>query len=670
MTAAEPIPSGLPRRLLIANRGEIALRIIRTCRRLGVETVAVFSEADQDALHVREADQAICIGPAPATESYLKIDALVQAALASGASALHPGYGFASEDPRLAEASEAAGLVFVGPSAAAMRQLGDKAQARRAAIACGIPVIAGFDGSASDDQLAAEAERIGFPIMVKAAAGGGGRGIRLVHSAEDLSEALASSRREAKSAFGDDRVILERALIGARHIEVQVVGDSHGKVIHLGERDCSLQRRHQKVVEEAPSPSLSPSLRGRICEAATKLAESAGYRNAGTVEFLVTPGGQFYFLEMNTRLQVEHGVTELVTGLDLVELQLIAAAGLPLPLNQEDVTTTGHAIECRIYAEDPARDFAPSSGEISLACFPSGTGIRVDSAVHAGAVVTTNYDSMIAKLMVHGADRPEAISRLSYALAATEITGFKTNLPLLDEIARMPEFVNGAANINSLGELISRETRVMPWQGLVAAAGVEVLGLQHAENELPRSSAWRGLGDRHWRFEHHGVVWPVDGARVIGTTATWEIRCGDQSLTVSYRASSHGDLVVTGPEDVQSVWSVQEQGRSTILRSPAHAIVVSRPRRSFEASLPADRGGRLGELRAYLPGVVTKVLVHANDRVTKGDPLIVMEAMKMEHFIAAPDDAEVLSVSCEVGDSVAEGASLIVLGPAGTSVED
>ena len=414
-------------KLLIANRGEIALRIIRTCQRLGIATVAVYSDADRSALHVRAADEAVRIGPAAPAQSYLSVPVLIQAARDSGAAAVHPGYGFLSEDPAFAAACAQAGLVFIGPSPAALRLVGDKTAARRLARDHDLPILPGLPAADDDATLLAGVSSLGFPVMIKAAAGGGGRGMRVVDHPGALPDALATARREAQTAFGDGALFLERAIVGGRHVEVQFIADAHGSALHLGERDCSIQRRHQKVIEESPAPGLSPELRSRMTAAALRLARAADYANAGTAEFLLDADGRFYFLEINARLQVEHGVTELVTGLDLVELQLRVAAGQPLGLVQDDIAFAGHAIECRLYAEDPARGYLPSPGYLSAFEPPVGDGIRNDVGFHAGSHVPAVYDPLLAKLLVHAPARDAALDRCRRALDAYIVEGVTTN---------------------------------------------------------------------------------------------------------------------------------------------------------------------------------------------------------------------------------------------------
>ncbi len=433
-------------KILIANRGEIAVRVIRACRELGIRTVAVYSEADQQALHVRLADEAIAIGPAPASESYLDSERILQAAHASRAQAIHPGYGFLSENARFAQVVQARGLVFIGPSPEAIQAMGDKAAARAVAERAGVPVVPGYQGQDSEAALVQAAHEIGLPVLVKAAAGGGGKGMRVVRQADELVEAIGAARREAQHAFGDQRLIVERYIQHAHHVEFQVLGDQHGTMLHLFERECSVQRRHQKIIEESPSPLLDPALREAMGAAAVAAARAAGYTNAGTVEFIVDPQTrQFYFLEMNTRLQVEHPITELVTGLDLVHWQIRIAAGEKLPFNQTDLRQRGHAIECRLYAEDPAQGFLPATGKLLRFVEPKGPGIRVDAGVTSGDEITIHYDPMIAKLVVSAEERPAAIARMQSALSETVLLGLTSNLRFLQDVLAEPDFQAGRA---------------------------------------------------------------------------------------------------------------------------------------------------------------------------------------------------------------------------------
>ena len=461
------------RRILIANRGEIAVRIIRTCRDLGIETVAVYSDADRRALHVLEADSAVYIGASPPGESYLRIDSIVQAAVESGTEALHPGYGLLSENPALAEACAEAGIIFIGPSPQAMRIMGDKSAARDFADSIGVPTIPGYHGEGQDIVLLqAEADKIGYPLMVKAAMGGGGRGMRLVESPKDLENAVEGGRREAERAFGDGRLLLERAVQDARHIEVQVLADNHGHVIFLGERDCSLQRRRQKIIEEAPSPALDDKLRRRIGTLAARGIQEAGYRNAGTVEFLLDKDRHFYFMEVNCRIQVEHGVTEMVTGLDLVKEQLRIACGEPLSVRQQDVHVSGHAVECRITSEDPARAFAPDSGVVSTFLPPGGPGVRVDTHCYTGYFTPPYYDSLLAKVITWGRDRHEALDRMERALRETRIEGVKTSIAYHLSLLADPYFRRGEVTIDFVANHLESWSAGQPSAADTSLAGV------------------------------------------------------------------------------------------------------------------------------------------------------------------------------------------------------
>jgi len=489
------------RRLLIANRGEIAVRIARTCRAMGVETVAVHSEADAGALHVRVCDLKQAIGPAEASRSYLNVEAIVDAARRSGADAVHPGYGFLSESASLAGAVRDAGLLFVGPPAAVHERMGDKKGARRLMAAAGVPVLPGYDGEdQSAGRLAAEAERVGFPVLLKPARGGGGKGMRVVRTAAELGPALEASRREARSSFGDDSMLLERFVERSRHVEVQVLADDHGHVLHLHERECSIQRRHQKVIEETPSPLLDAAAREALCAAGVAAARAADYRNAGTVEFLFDGPERFYFLEMNTRLQVEHPITEAVTGLDLVRHQLEVAEGRELPFGQADVTARGHALECRLYAEDPARGDLPSPGTLLQLVAPEGPGIRFDAGVESGSEVTVHYDPMLAKLVTLGRDRRESIQRMRAALASTVVLGVTTNRERLLEILARPEFERGELHTRFLEDHLGSlpEPGAPPPEAVAA-----LLAALHGSAPAGRASArvpdpWGELG--HWRL--------------------------------------------------------------------------------------------------------------------------------------------------------------------------
>ncbi|GBD12903.1 Acetyl-/propionyl-coenzyme A carboxylase alpha chain [bacterium HR24] len=655
------------KKVLIANRGEIAVRVARTCRALGIATVAVYSEADRRALHVLEADEAVPIGPAPVTESYLNIPAIVEAALRTGAEAVHPGYGLLSENAAFAEACREAGLVFVGPPPEAIRLMGDKSAARRLAASHGVPIVPGYDGDSQEPEaLLAQARRLGFPVMVKAAAGGGGRGMRLIDRDEDFLEAVESARREAQRAFGDGRLLLEKAVVGARHVEVQVLADTHGNYLHLGERDCSLQRRHQKVVEEAPSPAVDEALRQRLGEAALAVARAAGYVNAGTVEFLLDSEGSFYFLEMNTRLQVEHGVTELVTVLDLVALQLLVAGGEPLPLRQEDVRLRGHAFQCRIYAEDPFSGYLPSAGTVAVFQPPQGEGIRNDVGTYAGDEVTAYYDPLVAKLLTWGADRREALARMRRALDQYRIEGIRTNLPLLRAVMAHPVMEAGQVTTDFLETRFTPEALVAApvREALLSAFGAAVSGaLGHGDPWLALGP-WRPGGLVAFIVEHEGRPWTVSGRRQPGSTRRWQLTVEGQEVEAVFAPGPDGRVLVESggrswPARVQLLPDgllVEQAGRSFHLR-------WHRPEPTEARAVAGRAEGHV--LVAPLSGIVVKVAVEEGQRVRARQTLLVLEAMKMEHSVDAPADAVVQKLHCRPGDRVREGQVLVELEPEG-----
>ncbi len=649
------------KRVLIANRGEIAVRIARTCRSLGVETVAVYSDADRKALHVLEADQAVHIGASPPSSSYLKIKALIRAARDTGAEAIHPGYGLLAENPDFAQACADAGIVFIGPAPEAMRAMGDKAAARRLVASRGVPIVPGYDGFDGDlAVLETRAMEIGYPVMVKAAAGGGGRGMRLVESPDRLREALESARREADRAFGDGRLMLERAIVGARHIEVQVLADHYGNTVHLGERDCSVQRRHQKVVEESPSPAVSPDLRRRLGEAAVEAARAVGYTNAGTVEFLLDPDGNFYFMEMNTRLQVEHGVTELVTGLDLVALQLAIAAGERLPFGQDGVTCAGHALECRIYAEDPLKGYRPSPGRITRFEPPVGEGIRNDVGTYAGDEVSTYYDPMLAKVLTWGRNRREALERMEAALASYRIEGVRTNLALLRAVIGHPDFRTSGVTTDFLEARLSPEALVPTAsdESLLAAFGAIVLGVGAGPDPWHAAGPWRPGGLFSFALRHAGAAYHIEARRIPGAPNEWDVRLSGREVRVRLAAAADGRVLI------------ERDGRTTpaLVRRSARGLEVETGGRSFAFEWAVGEkhvaGGGVHHqqgLTAPMPGLVLKVLVRPGQRVRAHQTLVVIEAMKMEHAIEAPHDGIVRKVYCAEGGRVAEGAPLVEL---------
>jgi propionyl-CoA carboxylase alpha chain/3-methylcrotonyl-CoA carboxylase alpha subunit len=616
--------------LLIANRGEIARRIIRTARRLGVRTIAVYSEADAKAPNVREADAAVLIGPAPAAESYLRGEAIIAAAKAQGAEAIHPGYGFLSENAGFAEAVAEAGLVWVGPPPAAIRAMGLKDAAKRLMAEAGVPVTPGYLGEdQSEARLKAEADRIGYPVLIKAVAGGGGKGMRKVEAASDFGAALEGARREAKAAFGDDRVLLETYVSRPRHIEVQVFGDQHGHVVHLYERDCSLQRRHQKVIEEAPAPGMDAKTRAAVCGAAVKAAAAVGYVGAGTVEFIADASeglkpDRVWFMEMNTRLQVEHPVTEAVTGLDLVEWQLRVASGEPLPLGQDQIRLDGHAIEARLYAESPAAGFLPSTGPLLHFRLPTDA-VRVDGGVEEGGEISPFYDPMIAKLIAHAPERAAAAAALARAAATVEVWPVKTNAGFLARCLDHPDFVAGAVDtafIEARLDQLVPPAEATP-EALEAAAAAKV----HAAAD---DGPWAALTG----FRLNGplvrrVTLHVDGRAV-------PVELGDASAPSLSAAQIGSHLVVF------------EAGQAFAFGS------------ADEGAGDAGGGGD-GAVRSPMPGRIVAVQAKAGQAVDRGQPLVVLEAMKMEHVLTAPFDAVVADVAAEAGGQVSEGAILVRL---------
>ncbi len=658
-------------KVLIANRGEIAVRIARACHELGIRVVAVYSDADRLALHVRVADEAYRIGPPSARESYLNMDAILAAARDSGAEAIHPGYGFLSENAVFAERVAAAGLVFIGPPAGAIKKMGDKAAAKRLMIDASVPVVPGYQGTAQDDRtLEAEAARIGYPLLIKAAAGGGGRGMREVREQGQFSDRLEGARREALSAFGDDTVLLERLVEGARHVEIQVFGDSRGRVVYLGERDCSIQRRHQKVFEESPSPAVDADLRRRMGGAAVKAALSVAYTNAGTIEFLLAESGDFYFLEMNTRLQVEHPVTELTTGIDLVKLQLEVAAGSPLPFEQVDIVLSGHAIEARLYAEDPANNYLPSAGKLSEFKMPSGASVRVDAGFRAGDTVSSYYDAMLAKIIVYGATRPEAVANLVRALDETSVAGVTTNLPLLRAVAASTEFGAGIATIEFLdGRSAETLTESVPETFAIAAAGF--LLTEAAWPVTGTGDPWQTIGP--WRSGGAYCVMSllIDGllCNVLASggdhTGVWLLVIAGEEHVVGFDRVNASDLLVRRGAQIASF--VQETDESGVLlrrRDETHRVdLAPSPTPDLaSASVQIATGG--GRLIAPMPGTIAKLGVSVGDVVKQRQTLAILEAMKMEHAIQASIDGRVGAIHCHEGDRVTGGALLIELEPA------
>jgi len=658
------------KKILIANRGEIACRVIRTARSLGVATVAVYSEADANARHVRLADEAVLIGPAAARESYLVGRRILEVARQTGAEAIHPGYGFLSENEEFAEACEQAGIVFIGPPASAIRAMGSKSAAKALMEKAGVPLTPGYHGDNQDPAfLAGEAERIGYPVLIKASAGGGGKGMRRVDRAADFEGALVSCRREARNAFGDDHVLVEKYVLRPRHIEIQVFGDMHGRCVYLFERDCSVQRRHQKVLEEAPAPGMTPERRAAMGQAAVEAAKAVGYVGAGTVEFIANQDGSFYFMEMNTRLQVEHPVTEMITGLDLVEWQLRVASGEPLPLAQEQLSIDGHAMEARIYAEDPDKGFLPSTGRlVHLAPPPESDHVRVDTGVEQGDEITPHYDPMIAKLIVWGADRRQALARMRQALAQYRVVGVSNNVDFLARLVAVPSFANAELDTG----LIEREQALLfppaaavPADVWLLAALAELL----REKRLAQKQAAQAP-DPHspWRA--------LDGWRLNGRAVRrLALRLGDVVQEVAVEGVPGGHRLAVG---AQAVFARGTLGADSELhaqlgeRRLRAAVVATGERRQVFfggrswplALVDTLHVGGAGEeleggLRAPMPGKVIALSVQPGAAVDKGAPLLVLEAMKMEHTISAPCKGVVKAFRFAPGDPVSDGAELV-----------
>ncbi|OWR00461.1 acetyl/propionyl/methylcrotonyl-CoA carboxylase subunit alpha [Sphingopyxis witflariensis] len=637
-------------KILIANRGEIACRVIRSAKAKGYATVAVFSDADAGARHVLEADEAFRLGGGPLQESYLSAERVLAAARATGADALHPGYGFFSENADFAEQCAAAGITFIGPMPDSVRVMGDKARSKRRMIEAGVPCVPGYEGDDQDDALfVREADRIGYPVMVKASAGGGGRGMRLVHDRGDLAAALVSARSEAKNAFGDDRLLLERAVVDARHVEIQVFGDSFGSVVHLGERDCSVQRRHQKVIEEAPSPAVDEDLRRRMGDAAVRAAAAIDYVGAGTVEFLLGKDGEFYFLEMNTRLQVEHPVTECVTGIDLVDLQIDVAAGLPLPFAQDDISISGHAIEVRFYAEDPRQEFLPQTGVASIWQPATGDGVRIDHGLVTGQVISSFYDPMIAKIIATGANRDEALRRLVHAVRGTHLLGVATNREFLLDALSIDEFRRGDATTAFIGKHYADGFK--PGQGDPVA--ILIAAILAAETA---GQGWSSNGK-----QAHQVSLASDGSETIVRVARAGQRWSAQSdaHSASIAIVERGDTLVRFEVDGllrRAVYLCDNDEIAIDLDGRVYRFEDT----TYRAPSRASAGGD-GVLRAPMTGTITAVRVGQDQLVARGDVLAVLEAMKMEQQIIAPIAGKVTTVAVAANQQVAARDILFIV---------
>ncbi|WP_315774701.1 MULTISPECIES: acetyl/propionyl/methylcrotonyl-CoA carboxylase subunit alpha [unclassified Bradyrhizobium] len=656
------------RKLLIANRGEIAVRVIRTARAMGLKTVAVYSEADRNALHVALADEAVLLGPARARDSYLNIERLIEAARQTGAEAVHPGYGFLSESAEFAQACLDAGLVFVGPTAAMITAMGSKSGSKFLMEQAGVPLVPGYHGEAQDEAtLANEAARIGFPVLIKASAGGGGRGMRVVNAADDLADAVTSAKREAKAAFGDDRVLIEKFVQNPRHIEVQIIGDSHGNLVSLFERECTLQRRHQKVIEEAPSPTLTPEQRETVCAAARRAAGAVNYVGAGTIEF-VSDGRDVFFIEMNTRLQVEHPVTELITGVDLVEWQLRVAFGEELPLTQDQIRLHGHAIEARVYAENPAKNFMPSVGTIKTWRLPAETGgLRIDAGYREGDAVSPYYDAMLAKMIAWAPTREVAIERLNRGLEDTDVRGIVSNIPFLSALLTHPDVVANAIDTGFIERHLTHLTQSGSVAGdvelcaAVAAILIDEQTVVVKEQGSPwRASGWMPVGLRQRMFSFR------QGAGAESRTVTLAYGPGVQRLSIEGRETSFSAL----PTDDGGFDLVRDGVKSHVVAViEGHELYLRTRNGRFDLHWIDPFGGddeeQAGEdkIVAPLPGTVVALLAQEGAVLEKGAAILTLEVMKMEQTLRAPFAGRLKAIKCKVGDIVQEGVELADLEP-------
>jgi acetyl-CoA/propionyl-CoA carboxylase, biotin carboxylase, biotin carboxyl carrier protein len=669
MMMAQPCKQALRfDKVLVANRGEIAIRVIRTLRAMGIGSVAVYSDVDARARHVRDADIAVRLGPAPAAQSYLSIERILSAAARAGAQAVHPGYGFLAENAAFARACAAVGLIFVGPPASAIETMGDKVRAKAAAAAAGVPVLPGSDSDDSDDDeaLAAAAEAVGYPVLLKPSAGGGGKGMRVVRHAQDLPDAIAAARREARGAFGDGTLLIERLVTTPRHIEIQVLADAHGAVVHLGERECSLQRRHQKVLEEAPSVLLDAATRARMGECAVAVAKVVGYIGAGTVEFLVpaqTPD-QFFFLEMNTRLQVEHPVTELITGLDLVEWQLRVASGEPLKYSQDSVRFAGHAVQARIYAEDPAKGFLPTGGRVLRLREPAGRGVRVDSGLVVGDTVGSDYDPLLAKVIAHGPDRDTALRQLDTALTQISILGLGTNVAFLRALLADADVRAGMLDTGLVQRRASHYAGQELPDDVLAAAGLHaLLALEPTGpviDPFALPGGWR-IGEpawTRWRIQASGHE-PVE-VRTRGRAAAAEVVVGEAAPAHGCAWWDDGDLVVT-LDRVTHRYACAPDGATVWLGRDGHSWQLRQQQPLDAAPRTEQRAG--GTIRAPMPGTITVVEVAEGQQVIAGARLLVLEAMKMEHVLTAPVSGVVHELRAHPGGTVERDAVLLVVDP-------
>jgi 3-methylcrotonyl-CoA carboxylase alpha subunit len=645
--------------ILIANRGEIACRIIKTARAMGIRTVAVYSSVDKDNLHVLQADSSYCIGDAPAKDSYLNIERIIKAAQESGAQAIHPGYGFLSENPKFAKACEDAGIIFIGPSIAAMEAMASKQLAKQLLEKTAVPLTPGYHGSEqSEEKLLFEAKKIGFPVLLKAANGGGGKGMRAVHSEHEFSDALAGAKRESIASFADDTMIVEKLVLNPRHVEVQIMADNHGNVVHLFERDCSIQRRHQKIIEEAPAPNLSSTMRHNLATAACDVARSIHYRGAGTIEFLVDGDDHFYFMEMNTRLQVEHPVTEMITGLDLVAWQLKIAANEPLPLPQDKIEATGHSIECRIYAEDPHKNFIPSIGQLHFLKEPRGEGVRIDTGVAIGSQITMYYDPMIAKLITWGPSREEALQRLQQALNHYYIGGVKNNIPFLQAICNNQKFKKAELSTDFLNNEVINLTTPDKEHALIMAISFDYLNnLNHITDPLLQSTfSWQAQSQSHWTWRYtqdddliEAIVIPID-------KNSFNLKLKNQEHIINAHLMNGQLRIETNKQNHKAI--VENNTNNLVLYTSSGPITIER---FHWNKLNSNSSHPKGQLTAPMPATVVAILKNKGDKVKAGDALIILEAMKMEHTIHAPMDGVLADIFYAVGAQVNEGEELLAL---------
>lgn len=652
--------------MLVANRGEIAVRVMRTAKAMGMKTVAVYSEADANAQHVREADQSVCIGPAAVAESYLRIEAILDAAQRTGADCIHPGYGFLSENQVFASACEAHGIEFIGPPNSAIEVMGDKARAKRAMIEAGVPCVPGYQG---DDQslaiLLSEAKGVGLPVMVKAAAGGGGRGMRLVHEASELESAIGLAQSEAQNAFGSSELIIEKAVVRPRHVEIQVFADKAGNTVYLGERDCSIQRRHQKVVEESPCPVMTSQLREAMGNAAVEAAKAVGYVGAGTVEFLLDEAGEFYFLEMNTRLQVEHPVTEMVTGYDLVEWQIRVARGEDLPAEQADIDLFGHAIEVRLYAEDPSAGFLPSTGPIKLFATPEGEGVRIDSGVETGDEVTPFYDAMVAKLITYGETREDARLKMRSALHDTALFGPLNNRDFLLDVLDRPDFIHGAATTafidDNYGDVFL-PPGVSSSDLAVAAATQHVLAMEHHHSQSASVNEelldWVSMGRVTDTRRYDLGEQTYDVSLVPLSVGEYEVTVNDQTHHV--RITDMGDShVITEIDGLAHRYHYHDEAPATLYLSSDNLSMMLADSTRIPPEAQDAAGG--GTITAPMHGQLLSIDVAAGEAVQKGQRIAVLEAMKMQHEIIAPGDGCVVEVAASAGKQIGAGDVIMML---------